>query len=455
MVSALTLLMLPVSDADMRLHSLFKDHMVVQRMSTLQVKGWDEPGTGVTVKVSWVKGEFMGVADRFGAFSIKVPTSEAGGPYTISVKGSDDIQVSDVMVGDVWVCSGQSNMEWPLASTGNAAEDIASANQTGVRLFQVKNDMKDTPQANCEGQWATASPDSVKGFSAVGYLFGKELDSKTGVAIGLIDTTWGGTEAELWTSETGLMKLPELKGSLRSKKHSTLFNAMVSPLTGFPIKGAIWYQGESNVGRAFQYRRLFPEMIKDWRREWRQTFPFYFVQIAPFKGYGSAAAAELREAQNFALQLPKTGVAVITDATGNLDDIHPQDKRTPAHRLALWALAKDYKQTGFEYCGPIYQKVKFSGPYARLTFDHGLGLQAIGGPLREFEIAGADRVWKPAIATIEGESVLVYSDEVLRPVAVRMGWSTAPQPNLFNQAGLPASPFRTDKWPGLTDSTKW
>ena len=259
-----------------------------------------------------------------------------------------------------------------------------------------------------------------------------------------------------WRYKIGVSKagLP-IEPATTALNNSMLFNGMIEPLVNFPIKGAIWYQGESNVSRAFQYRSLFPAMIQDWRRAWKLDFPFYFVQIATFKGYGSSAAAELREAQNYALKLPKTGVAVITDATGNLDDIHPQDKRTVGHRLALWALAKDYGQTGFEYSGPLYSSMTIIGSVARLNFSHAKGLRTPDTELREFEIAGADKVFHKAFAWIEGVRVFVESKEVRNPVAVRMGWSAAPQPNLFNRAGLPASPFRTDNWPGLTDSVRW
>lgn len=619
------------ADAGLRMPALFSDHMVVQRNAKVKVWGWDEPGSTVVVTVGWSKTSVSVPTGKFGEFTANVPTGEAGGPYTIKVQGSETKEFGDVLIGDVWVCSGQSNMEWPLAATTNAKEDIENATQSRVRLFMVTNSMKSTPQADCDGTWKTCSPESVRDFSAVGYLFGKELNAKLNVPIGLIDSTWGGTEAELWTSEGGLRRLPEFGKAIESRQaarqnaqaeyakweegvhskdpgwgkwwspsfeptgwtrmsplvawsgtelkdydgyvwfrgtfdvsqedlikgakldlgtvddddetwlngekigatqgwnvnrvydipanllkpgknvivvrvfdgmgeggwssdnkpqllrpgfspkpitdwvwsrgvstaelpkapnvnvanNSLLFNGMISPLLNYPIKGAIWYQGEANVGRAYQYRSLFPGMIKDWRRAWGETFPFYFVQIAPFNGYGSAAAAELREAQNYALQLPKTGVVVVTDATGNLDDIHPQDKRTPAHRLALWALARDYGRKGFEYSGPLYRGKRVERGQIRVLFDHAVGLQSQGGALKSFEVAGADRVWHPAMAVVDGESVIVRSDEVPKPVAARMGWSTSPQPNLFNQAGLPASPFRTDNWPGLTDKARW
>lgn len=630
MTSLLFVLANLTRDPDLRIPAVLNDHMVIQRNSKFRVWGWDTPGTSVKIKASWAKDEVIAYAGKFGEFSAEIPTSDAGGPYNISISGSENIQLQDILIGDVWVCSGQSNMEWPLAATSSANEDIQNANQPRVRLFQVSNVMEPSPKADCVGKWATCSPEAVKDFSAIAYLFAKELNEKTNVPIGVIDTTWGGTEAELWTSEEGLKRMPDFAAKINNRaeaqekaqkqfaawenevhakdlgwgkwwdpafddtswtpmnplvpwsqsnlkgfdgyvwfrstvtldesdlksgaklelgsiddndetwingekigatagwstvrnysipsnilkagknsiavrvfdgigeggfanpspsirftngknvqtsgwrwmkgpstseipaapqvdapRNSLLFNGMISPLLNFPIKGAIWYQGESNVGRAFQYRRLFPAMIQDWRRQWHSQFPFYFVQIAPFTGYGTAAAAELREAQNEALKLAKTGVVVVTDATGNLEDIHPQDKRTPAHRLVLWALANDYKQRGFEFSGPLYASHRVAGNTIRVKFSHSLGLQSLGGPLKEFEIAGTDRVWRPAKAHIDVDTVVVTSPEVARPVAVRMGWSTACQPNLFNQANLPASPFRTDKWPGLTDNNKW
>lgn len=613
------------SPQDVRLPALFSDHMVVQRNSKFKVWGWARPGSKVTVTAGWARMPVSVVTNGEGTFEASVPTSKAGGPYEIKIDGATSMKLRDVMVGDVWVCSGQSNMEWPMTATDHAKEDIAGASNKNVRLFMVANSMLAKPQDDCGGTWNVSSPDAVKDFSAVAYFFAKEVSAKTGVTIGVIDSTWGGTEAELWTSEPGLVALPDfgakiknkqeilakaasdhavwekqveakdpgyawvkndqggwgittpgpwslvetlkdfdgsawfrssfdLPASWKSKKvtlclgtiddddvtwvngvqvgatrgynldrnyvlpsgtlhegtnqvmirvwdfvaeggfasapyvtdgtekialnqwvfrkgaqkselppepsanvpnNSLLFNGMIHPLLNYPIKGALWYQGEANVGRAFQYRTLFPAMIQDWRKNWKSEFPFYFVQIAPFNGYGSAAAAELREAQNEALKLKRTGVVVVTDVTGNLDDIHPQDKRTVGHRLALWALAKDYGVPGVTYSGPLYKSMKVEGNKIRLFFNYASGLYGTYPELADFQIAGSDKVFRKASARIEGETVVVTSGEVQAPVAVRMGWSTSPQPSLFNGAKLPASPFRTDNWPGLTDGAKW
>ena len=630
-MTSLLFSLLLAPEEGLKLPSLFSNYMVVQRNSTFKVWGTEKPGTVVTVRASWDSKPRTAKAGPDNGWSVEIPTRSAGGPYTLSVSGSRKLEFRDVLVGDVWVCSGQSNMEFTTGQTNHAAEDVPAADNKNIRLFHVTKAMSQTPLSDCVGTWQVCSPDSVKSFSAVGYFFGKEINEKTKVPIGLVDSTWGGTEAELWTSEPGLLKLPDFAAKIKDKakalqqaelehkqwqklieqkdpgysgwtapgyddsgwtptqvqpwsnieqlknfdgscwfraefeapadwdhkpvllqlgaiddddttwvngvkvgetrgwnvkrayevpanvvkpgknvvavriwdtigeggwgtperqcnvsrgdniqalthwrfkigspkndlpgepsanvpNNSLLFNGMVNPLVNYKIKGAIWYQGEANVGRAYQYRTLFPAMINDWRRVWGSTFPFYFVQIAPFKGYGSDAAAELRDAQMEALKLEKTGVAVVTDATGNLDDIHPTDKRTPGHRLALWALARDYGLKGFEYSGPLYNKFEAEGSHARLTFTHSTGLKSVGGELREFEIAGSDKVFHPAKAKIEGDTIVVWSDEVPHPAAVRMGWNTAPQPNLFNAAGLPASPFRTDNWPGLTDGAKW
>jgi len=310
------------------------------------------------------------------------------------------------------------------------------------------------------GDWAVCSPDTVLNFSAVGYFFGRELHNELNVPIGLINTSWGGTVCEAWTSEEALKEggfdtiLKRSKGAKQGPNNaSVLYNAMLAPLIPYGIRGAIWYQGESNRGRAYQYRELFPTMIRDWRERWGSgNFPFLFVQLAPFN-YGNPddpACAELREAQTMTLSLPNTGMAVTTDI-GNVKDIHPKNKQEVGRRLALWALANSYDKD-LVYSGPLYKSMKVEGGKARITFDHtGGGLKSLDGkPLTEFAIAGEDKQFVPAQAKIEGDSVVVFSDEVDKPVAVRFGWRNAAEPNLANEEGLPASPFRTDDFKGVT-----
>lgn len=460
--------------AETRLHPLFTDHMVLQQNSKAPVWGWAKPGEKITVKGSWsAKATGSVKADESGKWKVILPTNKAGGPYKVEVQGENLITLNDVMLGEVWICSGQSNMAWPLGihqgltPVDNAEQEVANANYPNIRLYIVERVAKDEPQETCAGNWQMCDSKSVHNFSAVAYFFGRHLNQTLNVPVGLIMTAWGGTPVEHWTSERALMSHPELQAGVMKRKaqptdqfgqkHSVLYNGMIAPLIPYAIRGAIWYQGESNVGRAYQYRSAFPLMIQNWRDDWKQgDFPFYFVQIAPFSGYGGQGlSAELREAQMMTLSMKNTGMVVVTDLTPNLGDIHPSAKQDVGKRLALWALAKTYGKK-VTYSGPLYRSMKIEGNKIRLFFDHvDGGLVLKGDALTEFQIAGSDQQFHPATAVIEGRTVVVYSDKVPNPAAVRFGWGDASVPNLFNRAGLPASPFRTDQWLGKTVSVKW
>jgi sialate O-acetylesterase len=383
----------------------------------------------------------------------------------MTVQGANKIVLDDVLVGEVWICSGQSNMQWSVNRAANAEEEVAAANYPKIRLFTVTRKVAEEPAEDCEGSWAACSPESVPGFSAVAYFFGRTLFRKLNVPVGLVNTSWGGTIAEAWTSDEGLRGEPDFEPILERaaefkpkvpNQASVLFNAMIQPLVPLGIRGAIWYQGESNVTRAEQYQKLFPAMIRDWRKQWGQgDFPFLFVQLAPFryKRNDPAACAELREAQRLALSLASTGMAVTTDI-GNTTNIHPTNKQEVGRRLALWALAKTYGKACC-YSGPLYKSMAVEGGKVRVSFEHACGgLVAKGGALTDFTIAGADGRFVSAVATIDGETVVVHSDELAKPVAVRFGWRDDAEPNLFNGEGLPASPFRTDDFELVTAGQK-
>ena len=632
------------ANAEIKLPHIFSDHMVLQQNTAVPFWGWAAPGEQVKVSASWGASATT-FATPSGVWHATLDSAKAGGPYTVTVEGSNKITFSDVLLGEVWVCSGQSNMEKVLGKQegqrpiDNAAAELAASDYPNIRLFYVPEAMKDTPQDDIISEWKTCSPSTTPTFSAAAYFFGRELHKQLNVPIGLIDTSYGGTEVELWTSNEGLKKVPDfweriehkaehqaaykeqltawwenlanvepagtgwraeafddskwsvmsppkawsqdpqlapflgtalfratfdapaswvgkdlnlnlgaiddqdvtyvngvrvgsmiqwndnrkyvvpagvvhegknvvavhmlnpygdggfnigagaipkpedihialgdekiglkewryVKGIPAEKlkampvnntpRNAELFNAMINPIAPYSIQGAIWYQGEANVGRAHQYETLFPALINDWRQVWgRQDMPFYYVQIAPFNGYvPGVAAAELREAQRLSLSVPYTGMAVTTDITGDLSDIHPTNKQDVGKRLALWALAKTYGKD-LEYSGPLYKGYRVEGNSIRLTFSHvGGGLVAKGSALAEFTIAGGDQKFYPAHAEIKGDEIVVRSPIVANPVAVRFAWSGAPVPNLFNKAGLPASPFRTDDWPGVTFSAK-
>jgi sialate O-acetylesterase len=582
-----------------------------------------------------------------------VETGAAGGPYEISITAGNRITLKDILLGEVWICSGQSNMEWRLASAQSAKVEIPASNYPEIRLFTVEKHMAAKPRNKVEGSWQVCQPESAGNFSAVGYFFGKNIHQELGVPVGLINTSWGGTPSEAWTSKATLKGLkdfdseleelcsgsssdldlaqkemdsvqkvikkqqdfynpgnigfsegwmkprfkdqewdripvpsewskipamgqtegvvwmrthfvipeewlgktlilelgpvdemdvtylngrkigaslnmdnwnknrvyrilgpqvtqvvftlairivnthgegglfgtpdqlkiyPEAQESMESvdtvliagnwkykvayefeklppladpHTPTVLYNGMLHPLKNYAIKGAIWYQGESNVGRAMQYRELFPALISDWRSTWkREEFPFYYVQLAPYKYGTEYTLAELREAQMLTLARTRnTGMAVTMDI-GNPDDIHPTNKRDVGRRLSLWALAKDYGRE-VVYSGPLYKKYQVEGERIRIFFDHtGSGLKSGSGPLTHFEIAGADQLYVPAIAEIDGETVLVSSPGISAPVAVRYGWTNTSEPNLFNLEGLPASSFCTDNWARVTQGRK-
>lgn len=445
--------------AEVKLPKIFSPGMVVQQKQKMPVWGWGAKGEKVTVSLGDKKAEAVTGDD--GKWQVKLDPPAAGGPFTLSVTGTNTISIDEVLVGEVWVCSGQSNMEWSVAASLNPAEEQAAATFPKIRMFTVTKNPAEAPQDDCGGQWITCSPETVRSFSAVGYFFARKLQQELGVPVGMINSSWGGTICEAWTSRPALengMFTTEFKPILdrgatfkpgNPNQPSVLYNGMLSPIIPYGVKGAIWYQGESNIGRAEQYATLFPAMIADWRRSWSQEkFPFIFVQLAPFRynGQDPANLAEAWEAQLKTLSVPDVGMAVTTDI-GDIKDIHPKNKQEVGRRLALWALINTYGKMG-EFSGPLYESMAVEGNKIRLKFKQvGGGLVAQGAkPLSHFTIAGEDEKFVPATATIENDTVVVQSDEVARPVAVRFGWSDTAEPNFFNKAGLPASPFRTDKF---------
>ncbi len=473
--------------------TMFSSNMVLQRGISDPVWGWTTPGTKVTVSIG--SQSVSGVAGADGKWMVKLKPLPVGGPYTLTVKdngkGSDAAQTfENVLVGDVWICSGQSNMEMGIGNVNNAKDEIAAADYPQIRLFTVPKKVAYTPQTNQErrdkdlmGQWSVCTPQTVgtggwNGFSAVGYFFGRQLFLDEKVPIGLIHTSWGGTIAEAWTSADALDTMPdfkptvdklvEMKANPANGKQdnnpnvvTVLYDGMIAPVLPYGIKGAIWYQGESNAGRAYQYRTLLPTMITDWRNRWGVgTFPFFIVQLANWQASTpdprEDAWAELREAQSLtAKNLPKTGIAVTIDI-GDAADIHPKDKQTVGKRLALNAEALAYGQK-VEYAGPVYKRMSKAdgGKAIKLAFDHlGGGLVAKGEKLTGFAIAGADKKFVWADAKIVGDTIVVSSPQVPQPEAVRYAWHINPVCNLYNKAGLPASPFRTDDWPGITVNNK-
>lgn len=653
-----TLLLVTPTLADVRVPSLIGDNMVLQQGKRVRIWGWAKAKEQITVEIAKQKANT--ITDDSGHWQAFIGPLKAGGPFELTISGSNTLSFKNVLVGEVWICSGQSNMEWPLINSQNGADAVAQANYPAIRLFTVQKSTSSSLLDDVKGHWVVTTPDQAGQFSAVGYFFGRELYQKLKVPIGLVHTSWGGTPAEAWTShsalsaapelqpilnryqeglkdlpqrqkdfqrrlsewseknlhldsgnngeslgyadlqtvtsdwqtmnlpqffETGGLKMdgaiwfrkevdvpqswagkalelslatiddydttyfngtriggigsetpnsymvprrykvppelaktgrniiavrifdsageggfgpgkmslapvgandsaalslagpwnykveleltpknpdwgsrPEAPGPTNQNSPSVLYNAMITPLTPFAIRGAIWYQGESNAGRAYQYRTLFPTMIRNWRSAWGEgDFPFYFVQLANWQPIKPEPAesewAELREAQSLTLREPETGMAVIIDI-GDAKDIHPRNKLDVGHRLALWALANTYKQK-IEFSGPLFNSFSVEGDKIRVKFKHAAGLKTSDGEApKGFAIAGEDHKFVWAKAQIDGEDVVVWSKDVVKPVAVRYAWADNPVCNLYNKSGLPASPFRTDDWPGVTVNRK-
>jgi sialate O-acetylesterase len=458
LVLALTLLA-PATNADVRLPKILSDHMVLQRDKPINIWGWADADEAITVSFGKAKAATKAGAD--GKWAVQLPAQKTSSrPKTLIVKGKNEIKLTDILVGEVWICSGQSNMEWALNGTARGKEEIAKANHPGIRLYNVQGHIsKPQPQEDAPGVWQACSPDTAPKFSGVGYHFGKALYLELKVPIGLIGSNWGGTQIEPWTPKVGLEQVDSLKAGAKS---GGIYNGMIHPLAPYTFKGIIWYQGESNClkGDTTIYTDRTVAMVKGWETVFKQKdLPFYFVQIAPFpyvKAFGKRnknlteeSLPRFWDAQTACLkELPNSGMVVVTDITGNVNDIHPRNKIDVGHRLARWALAKNYGKTRLVYSGPLYKSMTVKGDKIILEFDHvGGGLKSLDGkPLSHFTIAGADKKFVPAKAMVRGKTIIVGAAGIKAPAAARFAWHEIAVGNLGNKEGLPASPFRTDGW---------
>lgn len=503
--------------AEVKPHALFTEGAVLQQRAKIPVWGTATDGEKVTVEF---RGQRVAATAKGGEWKVELKPQRPGGPFKMVFRGDNVVTLTNVFVGEVWICSGQSNMEWPLAQVEGGQGAIANANDTQLRLFRVPHHATDKPRRDMQSAWKATNPENVAGFSAVGYFFGRDLRRALKVPVGLIQTTWGGTTAEAWTRRDALEADPSLRGMVESydaqvksypdrlaqyqkdepelkTKHAaevekaraegkpiprgptppvdpaawphspaTLYNGMIAPLVPYAFRGAIWYQGESNAGRAWQYRSLLPAMIENWRASWNQSgkppgpernFPFYIVQLAPYMAIKTEPAestwAELREAQLLtSLNVTNAGLVVILDL-GDERDIHPRKKEPVGGRLALMARARVYGER-LSCEGPLLDQMTIEGNRAVLTFKGTKsGLSFIGElPLKGFTIAGEDRKWHNAQAEFDDlkRKVIIWSPNVEKPAAVRYGWADYPVGNLCNREGFLASPFRTDDWPLTT-----
>lgn len=464
--------------------------MVLQREVETPIWGWGAPGEAVAVEIAGRRVETKVAAD--GKWRVELPARPAGGPFDLTISATNKIVFANVHFGDVWLCAGQSNLAFPLKNSSNGKEETATATYPRIRFLTVPAKSSAVPVDDFDASWQVCSPKTAADFSAVAYHFGRRLHEELDVAIGLIEVAWGGSTCEAWIAPEILAHFPELaptvdpariENSRENQKAGRLRNGMLAPLRGFAISGVVWYQGESNASRAWQYRLLFPLLIANWREDWEQgDFPFYFVQLPGFmktrQNPGESAWAELRESQHRALSLRNVGEVVTIDV-GDAADFHPKNKKTVGNRLALLALAKKYGRDVI-CSGPEFQSMQIVDDKAMLTFKPSKSPLAIADgsappfeyatkiqklkqktkisptpELRGFAVAGADQKFYWATATLDGaDKIVVSAPEVPRPVAVRYAWADNPDCNLTNAAGLPASPFRTDDWAGVTVDAK-
>ena len=448
-----------ISFAKITLPSIINNNMVLQQQSNVALWGTATKKSKVIIVSSWNKKQYVTTTDAVGNWNVKVETPSAGGPYEISISDGEMILLNNVLIGEVWVCSGQSNMEMPLRGNSspilNASEIIFNADNPNLRLYRVGRATSLTPVTDIKGQWYESTSETARDYSALAFQFGQILQKRLHVPVGLILSTIGGTKIESWMSAGSLKAFSEVKipislDTVQSphKEPTALFNGMIAPLTGYGIKGFIWYQGESNRHEPELYEKLFPAMVADWRKQWALgDIPFYYVQIAP---YGSSdktrSGPRLREAQlNDMKIIPNSGMVTAIDV-GMENDIHFMDKTTLAQRLSYWALGKTYEIKGINYNSPEFKSMKIENGKAILTFEHGSYLTSYRKPLTLFEIAGEDKKFYLAKAEIKANQVTVQSDKVVKPVAVRYAYKEWVEGELYNNDGLPASSFRTDNW---------
>lgn len=446
------LFFLQAGKANVTLPEIFSDNMVLQQKSDVILWGWAKTGENIIIKADWMDQEVKVVSSVQGTWKVTLGTPAAGGPYNIHIKGHNELILKNVLIGEVWLVSGQSNMEmsaeWGIK---DGEDEIKDASYPEIRLYTVSTSTSLYPQEHLAGKWVACTPEEMKPFSAIGYFFARKLYKELGVPVGIINSSWGGTPAESWMPEEATQKNEFLRDAAAKQKvvpwgpvePARIYNAMINPLIPFHIAGVLWYQGEANTINAYAYKEMLSALISSWRNKWGYDFPFYFAQIAPYK-YGNPLEGVLvRDAQRRALDVPNTGMAVLSDLC-DTTDIHPKNKQDAALRLANLALTRYYKKSAGDDSGPLYKGIVIDKNKAIISFDHNEGLHATGDKLTYFEIAGEDKIFYPAEAKIKDGQVIVQSKKVKTPVAVRFAWTNTAIPNLFNGANLPASCFTTE-----------
>lgn len=454
----LAVLSFQYSFSQIELPAILGNNMVLQQKSHVKLWGQAAKNSKVEITTSWNHKTYQLDADDSGKWIGKIETPTAGGPYQVTFRDSEsELTLTGILIGEVWVCSGQSNMEMPMVGKKNqpilnSEEIIQNSSNSQLHLFNVKRAFKTTPQEDVKGAWEEAGPETVANFSAVAYQFGEKIQEELGVPVGIIVSSWGGTPIRAWMSEEGLKEVPgmlKIKDKAAFRQPSVLYNAMLAPITSYTIAGFLWYQGENDRRHAHLYEKALPAMARQWRKDWGDDdLPFYYVQIAPWlytPDKGKLFSPYLREAQLKAMDHISNGAMVVTADVGSNKTIHPPNKTIVAERLANCALAQTYDKDVACY-GPLYKSFKADDGQIEVRFKHNEGLYLKDSATQNFEIAGEDQVFYPAEAHIEGGKLLLKNEKVKEPVAARYGFKNYFEGNLFNEAGLPASPFRTDNW---------
>lgn len=442
--------------AEIHLPNVFTDHMVLQRNSKVTVWGWGTPGETITIVPEWLNGDTLKVqASNMGKWSARIRTGEAGGPYKIRFSGSSEVTLSDVMLGEVWLCSGQSNMEW-CANYGikNGEEEIRKADYPNLRIFLLPRLGASTPQENCFAKWETCTPESMRKASAIGYFFGRNISEELNVPVGIIVSAWGGTPAEIWTPRESIMSDPVLADYSYEVtpwwpvEPGCLYNNMIHPVIPYEIAGCIWYQGESNHSRANSYARLMQRLISSWRTAFNKEFPFYLVQIAPFKYHSKDNGPALLREQQAMLpkMMHKVKMVTVSDLVDDPSDIHPRNKRDAGLRLARLALDDTYGKFTGEYASPAFKAAQLKDDKVIISFDEvKKGLKIHGERIIGLKIAGADMQWKDADAKVKGNELIVSASGLKSPVSIRYCFDDDSIGNLFSIEGMPVGAFRTEE----------
>ncbi|NDV81887.1 sialate O-acetylesterase [Bacteroides sp. 51] len=446
------------SQAAIKLPSFFCDNMILQQKTETTIWGWSKINATVHIKTSWNNKSYTIRSNSQGKWQTNISTPPAGGPYHIDISDGEKLTLNNVLIGEVWICAGQSNMEMPMYGYGNqpvnhSLDAIVKSQNSHIRLFTVEREYASVPLDDCRGKWLEATPENVSAFSATAYFFGRLVNQVTDIPIGLIVVSWGGSSIKAWVGEENLKpfgdKVIPHKEDMENPKQSpaALYNGMLHPFFCYAIRGAIWYQGESDISRASQYGNYMETMVKDWRTQWKQgDFPFYYAQIAPYNNNSVHNSAYLREAQLDAMKtIPNSGMIVLMDSHSP-DCIHPPKKQEAGERFAYWALSETYQIKGIPYKSPAVQNINFENGRAIVTFANARGgLTSYGKEIKSVQLSGDNNRWYPATVVLDENKMYAFSAKVPQPVAIRYAFTDYAESEIFGNQGLPVSSFRSNK----------